>query len=209
MRRTVLSIAFSCLATAAMAADVRPESLSAFDLGRSHALRGFVLARPKQNTFSARERSSRAPATIDRQFFHGGTEIRYSILRFATVSEAERWVVAMQQGCMTLFIARRATPDGRYERMSPPRPPRPGTTVLPAARAARPVLTRWRGESAANARPPMAVVARCTAIRLGAYQHPEMKRRDPAAFARSLSDEELRRRAVALVREMTRIAMTQ
>jgi hypothetical protein len=92
MRKLCFIAALSLTLACGVRADLHPEQLSSFEMKRSPLLRGFVASKSGPNDLAPTERTPPgASAFINRRFFGGSNEIRYTVILFRSRDAVKNW----------------------------------------------------------------------------------------------------------------------
>jgi hypothetical protein len=180
--RTLLSVSLLLLSAVACRADLHPERLAGFRLHRFKALSGFAASKPVfLDPLS--DKPAEAAATLNLRLFHGPSELNYSVVEFSSDAGFSAWDTKM----------RRSAPGW----------------VSPAAARLKGGVRENDQVGSVHARLPIAraVLVGRYIIRIAAYQHPEMIRRNPSSKRLALSDSDLSDRLGSVKRELVRRAL--
>lgn len=168
----------SLLALLARGADIHPELLPGMRLDGSALLKGFARADARPHTFGVSiEEAPGATAAVSGRHFLGSSELRTHVLLFPTREALDEW--DREEG--------RSNPSWGFQ-------PHRGRDETDEVRGGVPGTGR-----------AVRVVNRVLVIVYG-FQHPEAKRRNPAAFKAALTDRQLGARVLAVTNELVRRA---
>jgi hypothetical protein len=92
MRKLCFIAALSLTLACGVRADIHPEQLSSFEMSQSPLLRGFVTSKSGPKDLAPTERNPPgASAFINRRFFGGSNEIRYTVMLFPGKEAVTKW----------------------------------------------------------------------------------------------------------------------
>jgi hypothetical protein len=92
MRRLCFITALSLTLACGVRADLHPEQLRSFEMKPSPLLRGFVVSKSGPNELGqSEENPPGASAFINRRFFGGSNEIRYTVILFPSKDAVKKW----------------------------------------------------------------------------------------------------------------------
>jgi hypothetical protein len=164
-----------------LAADLNPEKLSTFRLEKTRILAGFVRSNPRSfRRDYLSDKPTEATATLNERLFHGSSEITYSVMHFSSDRAFQEW-------------------DQRMRRSAPGWVSPLGQPLQGGVRE-----SRMGGVVRSKVERPRALLVGPYLIRVAAYQHPEMIRRNPGRRIDSLSDADLSDRMRQVAKELLR-----
>lgn len=183
MRNLAIAPCLLLLAGSLVMGDVNPEKLATFVLGRSAARKGFSLEKEHpQNKAVMLHRPPQATAALNARYYHGPSELNYSVLLFPTNQALVDW-----------DAQQRFSNPGWSSPLK--KPERNGIRESDLGGPIRETLPRMR-----------AVLVNRVIIIVGVHQHEELIRRNPELAAQLLPDKELSKRQEQVRAELIRLA---
>jgi hypothetical protein len=150
-----------------MKPDLNPDRLANFNLKGTLFLKGFAQAPSDKYIAPLLEKPSGVIATLNLRFFHGPSEVNYSVLLFHNLRDRDKWDEDMSRSSPGWFSPRKHLPKEGVQKC------------------------RQGGMINEGLAMPLAALVGNMVISVGRYQHKEMVRRHPETKAQMLSDKEL------------------
>ena len=185
------------------------DPLSDFDRAAKKVLTGFQLARDDERIWTPADRNPPgSPAALNRRYFLGASEVRFSVVLFPTDKAVDQWLEMRARTRSAWVIYWDAGISGK---LVPRRPlafqPGGGMKPVELPKEMQAKSIAWKSVPKRNTGFPHDVIANRVFITVSGGNHREAKRRDPGSWRRRMDDADLTFRLELLAQRFVVLAM--